>query len=227
MDREWITVKPKCDLIEFNDLGRLCFLGAEQDDSILQHFKLDKPTEVSCNLLLDLHKQGWEIKVENNEVIVARPNDEDDIMDQKERVRDQENVQREESLKNPKVREFLNYMETYNVQRLVRDGEEFRKSLEEFNDGKKDIKEVIDPYIQYVDDGVDEHTGFKLKDIRTYFRWTLCLDNRNKPGRKFMFLIRDRAVENHPVIGLMEFGAGPTSMSDRDNFLGWTPRSHL
>src|SRR4051812_28501983 len=47
-----------------------------------------------------------------------------------------------------------------------------------------------------------EFTGLRLMDVWRYFRHTWTNQYTSVPGRTMVFLVRDRASENHPVIGI-------------------------
>ena len=65
------------------------------------------------------------------------------------------------------------------------------------------LAEVIAPYLQFVDEAARcEHTGLRLMDIWRYFRHTWANQYVSVPGRSMMFLVRDGAAPNHPVMGI-------------------------
>ena len=84
------------------------------------------------------------------------------------------------------------------------------------------MRHVIDPYTQVVESGVAcEHTGLDLQDIWRYFRHTWVTPYRSVPGRQISFLIRDRAGDNHPVIGIGSLASSVVQQKERDRWIGW------
>jgi hypothetical protein len=61
-----------------------------------------------------------------------------------------------------------------------------------------------------------------LFDVWRYFRHTWITAYQSTPGRKIFVLIRDRAAENHPVIGIAALGSPIVQLSVRDEWIGWT-----
>ena len=86
------------------------------------------------------------------------------------------------------------------------------------------LRQVINPYIQFVDDAeFCEHTGFRLQHIWRYFRHTWTNQYTATPGRSMGFMIRDRAREHHPVIGIGSLGSPIVQIRERDAWIGWLP----
>ena len=81
---------------------------------------------------------------------------------------------------------------------------------------------VVDPYIQLVTHSIDEHTGYRDIDIWRYFRYTWSIPYKTMPGRNLFYLVRDRAQEFHPVIGIFALGNAVLNLTVRDNEIGWT-----
>ncbi len=85
------------------------------------------------------------------------------------------------------------------------------------------LHRCVDPYLQLVvGDEACVHTGLLLADIWRYFRHTWTNHYNSTPGRQVAFLIRDRAAENHPVVGIGAFGSAVVQLSVRDEWIGWT-----
>src|SRR5439155_24540603 len=117
---------------------------------------------------------------------------------------------------------------------LMRDGRELAGRLREAQ-GIADedarilsLNRCVDPYLQpVVGDERCEHTGLLLADIWRYFRHTWTNHYSSTPGRQIAFLIRDRAAENHPVIGIGAYGSAVVQLTARDEWIGWTPDAFL
>lgn len=83
---------------------------------------------------------------------------------------------------------------------------------------------LVDPYVQLCEaDARDEHTGLKLLDVWRYARYTWSLPYETVPGRRMLFLVRDRSRPRHPVIGIFALSSSAVQISVRDRAIGWTP----
>ena len=214
--------------------------GEEFDQAIQEslrvHSALDRSIALRASLciLTDLARQRWSIRVkEGGEVEVKRPaGDQLDPKREKARIRAQELVKRDEQLREPAARRFIQAMEKKSVHdshfvsiySLIRDGRELADSLRATrcltgDDRIHALREVIDPYIQFVDEAeYCEYTGFRLQDIWRYFRHTWTNQYTSTPGRSMAFIIRDRAREYHPVIGIGSLGSP---------WIGWHPDAFM
>ena len=94
--------------------------------------------EAAGHILIDLARQGWAIEVEDN-VVVLNQKDEQSltVQGQKLRIREQELIKRNEQLRTPSVRRFIQDMESSKLHKdefvsvfsLMRDGEELAEAL--------------------------------------------------------------------------------------------------
>lgn len=184
----------------------------------------------------DLRLQGWEFQVEDKAIRARKPLPRAEaVQEEKERIRAGLVVERDQQLRTPAVREFIQRMEQrrqgpngwVSIYDLMRDGYTLAKYLQRvalLPAGQQRItaiNAVIEPYIQLVDDSSCEHTGFALKDIWRYFRFTWSNSSRTVPGRNIWFLVRDRAARNHPVIGIAALGSAVVQLTVRDGWIGW------
>ena len=201
------------------------------------------PLRAALLILTDLAHQRWVIRVTaSGSVEVSRPEEQRlDPLAEKERVRKQELVKRDEQLREPSTRRFVSGLETsylYKGRRvsifsLMRDGRELAAGLRRIRSsdrqrGAASLSEIIDPYLQFVDDGVAcEHTGLALQDVWRYFRHTWTNQYTSTPGRTMAFLVRDRACDNHPVIGIGALGSPIVQIRERDAWIGWHPDAFL
>ena len=140
--------------------------------------------EAAGRILADLARQGWVIEVDNNVVLVTQKNEDGlSVQDQKNRIREQELIKRDEQLAIPSVRRFIQNMESsklhadqfVSVFSLMRDGQELAEALKSHRDREilaDGFQEIIQPYVQVIESELDEcqFTGLKLTDIWRYFR---------------------------------------------------------
>jgi uncharacterized protein DUF4338 len=138
------------------------------------------------------------------------------------------------------VQDFVRSMEQRRLTRkgwhsifsLMCDGRKLAYRLEKVRLRSKRVKDpfksVISPYLQFVEPDVTcEHTGLRLSDIWRYFRLTWVNAYKSTPGRSIMVLVRDRAGENHPVIGIAALGNSMVQQEIRDRWIGWTADDFL
>ena len=197
---------------------------------------LDAATRVLC----DLARQRWRVRVRNQEVEVCQPEElRADPRAEKERVRRQELLKRDEQLQHPAVARFVRGMERQrlhgdrfvSVFSLMRDGRELAAALgkaRELSGPRRNeaLREVIDPYLSFVTADVRcEFTGLRLQDIWRYFRHTWSNQYTSTPGRTMAVLVRDRAAPMHPVIGIAALGSPVVQIKQRDTWIGWHPRA--
>lgn len=192
----------------------------------------------ACHVLRDLVRQGWAIRAESGQVEVQPPSTEADSDSEKARVRRQELIKRDEQLRQPSVRRFIEQMEQprefcgsfVSIFSLMRDGRELATTLEGVGNGApaSTWRSAIDPYVQVVHVSARcEHTGLRLVDIWRYFRHTWTNQYTSTPGRTLPLLIRDRAAPHHPVIGIAALGSAIVQIRERDEWIGWQPQQFL
>jgi hypothetical protein len=193
-------------------------------------------------VLTDLVEQGWSLRVRSGVVSVRPPAEiQADPLAEKERIRQQELVKRDEQLRQPAVQEFTRGMEKrrlYNgrfvsIFSLVRDGRDLARALREArractNGSLEPFDSVIDPYIQFISTGERcALTGLSLQDIWRYFRHTWSNQYTSVPGRTMLFLVRDRAADLHPVIGICALSSPIVQIRERDEWIGWHPSKFI
>jgi hypothetical protein len=191
---------------------------------------------VAFSVLADLYIQGWGLMVDDEQVYWSRPGVLDDAALEKERIRSGLLVARDEQLREPSVRDFIKNMEQsrlnndrwVSVFSLMRDGEALANDLQDVaalegsENYRQKLFEVIQPYIEIADPGkICEFTGLRLLDVWRYFRHTWLTPMRSTPGRSVPILIRDAAVENHPVIGIAALSSSIVQQSERDKWIQW------
>lgn len=194
----------------------------------------------ATRFMVDLIDQGWMIRVEGKAVQVRPPDEAADPTLEKERIRRQELLKRNEQLAKPSVREFVQRMEqprefngtSVSIFSLMRDGSDLADSLRRLRaNAAQDpvaLRQVIDPYIDVVEPGKRcAHTGLRTMDIWRYFRHTWANQYSSTPGRTLLLLVRDRAAPFHPVIGIACLASSVVQISERDEWIGWQPRTFL
>lgn len=204
------------------------------DDENLEGLKLI----TAFSIMKDLLAQGWRMrKGKNDEILLAPPK----LLrgDSKQYLRQQLENERNAQFKIESIKKFIVKMEkskkykgkTVSVFNLI-GNEEFLKdavceikSNVEYKDKFELAKTYVKPYIQLVDDSTCSHTGYKLRDIWRYFRYTWSIPYKSTPGRNLFYLIRDGAQENHPVMGIAALGNSVLQLSHRDNYIGWNTES--
>lgn len=191
----------------------------------------------AVHVIQDLASQGWDVRIDADEkVAVAPPALETDPATEKDRVRRQELLKRDEQLALPAVRRFIAEMERprefdgkfVSIFSLMRDGVELAQQLRgvRANDcaGSDVWRRVIDPYVQVIENGARcVHTGLRLVDVWRYFRHTWTNQYTSTPGRTMLILVRDRAAAFHPVIGIAALGSSIVQIRERDQWIGWHP----
>lgn len=196
--------------------------------------------EAAGNVLVDLYRQGWAVRLGiNSRIEVCSPKQLDVADHEKRRVQEQELLQRDEQLRKPTVERFIRRMETprehegqlVSILNLMRDGRELADSLRNLRlveGSSNDVRSVIDPYLQIIHPTErDQITGLKLMDVWRYFRHTWSNPYTTVPGRTMLLLIRDRAVDNHPVIGIAALSSPIVQLDERDRWIGWRPQDVL
>jgi hypothetical protein len=209
-----------------------------------EHYGDDRQKlRVLVSILCDLRSKGWQFRIDDGVPAVSPPADVGgSILEQKERVRASLLLERDAQLKTGAVRAFVQGMEQRRLTKhgwtsvfsVIRDGRELAKKLREAKalpDGPAryvKLRQVIDPFLQVVDgEAICDQTGLRLAEIWRYFRHTWATPYSNAPGRKFWILVRDRAAQHHPVIGIGAFGNAVVQLGPRDQWIGWVPKPFI
>ncbi|MDQ2947471.1 MAG: DUF4338 domain-containing protein, partial [Acidobacteriota bacterium] len=192
---------------------------------------------LAVSVLCDLRGQGWSFEVEAEYLVALKPTRATDAGDRKGQVRTAHLIERNAQLEQPAVRRFVRSMEHrrlfrnawHSIFSLMRDGEDLARLLREAaaveseSEQVRRLEAVIDPYVELVEvDSKCAFTGFRLVDVWRYFRHTWTTTYNSTPGRSMLFLIRDRAAANHPVIGIGALGSSIVQLGRRDEWIGWT-----
>ncbi|MBM0107123.1 DUF4338 domain-containing protein [Steroidobacter sp. S1-65] len=202
--------------------------------------RIDNQALLASGLVLtDLVIQGWGLRVRGDLVAVRPPSPVTSDRDaEKARIRKQELVKRDAQLVRPSVQKFIRSMERtrshngafVSIFSLMRDGRDLAEKLNKArahltNGWMQCLAEAIDPYLQFVDtrEATCSFTGLRLMDIWRYFRHTWTNQYTNVPGRTMLFLVRDRAAMNHPIIGIGALNSPVMQIRERDAWIGWHP----
>jgi hypothetical protein len=190
---------------------------------------------VALSVLTDLRAQKWTFRNRGDAVKLIRPPREPAQID-REVTREAHGVERDAQFASAAIRDFVQQLERrrrhkngwVSIFSLMRDGRELAEALRSTRAiGDADLrvtklKDAVDPYLQFVDSsGTCGITGFRLADIWRYFRYTWATTYQPVPGRNMSFLIRDRARETHPVVGIAALASPVVNLTVRDKWLGW------
>jgi hypothetical protein len=242
---EWLTYSPILADAKSRRLLRRAAKALEQTDSAIALQLADRvqseeavAVEAAIRVLSDLAGHGWKVRVTPRQIAIARPdqNPSDDA-EQRDRIRAQHVRARNDQLRNPSVRTFIEWMETRRIHTgrfvsifsLIRDGRDLAPALVTAQSLKEPeryeaLRQLIKPYIQSISGNEQcEFTGLKLADIWRYFRYTWANHYVSVPGRSMMILVRDAAAPNHPIIGIAALGSAVVQNSARDRWIGWEP----
>jgi hypothetical protein len=182
-------------------------------------------------VLTDLVLHGWRVEPEDLRVRLWPPTRVADRAGEKARVMEQLAVERQRQLEEPAVRHFIHRLERprrfrgvlRSVYSLMRDGRDLARALSDGQGRAERLRHVIQPYVQVVeDDARCEWTGLALQDVWRYFRHTWATPYKQTPGRGMALLIRDAAVEPHPVVGIALIGSPASQITVRDSWIGWS-----
>lgn len=194
--------------------------------------------KAAMRVLCDLARQRWLIRVRGHDVQVSPPAElQSDLSAEKQRVRRQELLKRDEQLRQPAVRQFIRDMERQrlygnrfiSIFSLMRDGRELAQALASARQSRgrertETLQRIINPYLEFVTENARcAFTGLRLQDVWRYFRHTWTNQYTSTPGRTLAFLVRDRAAPMHPVMGIAAIGSPVVQIKERDMWIGWHP----
>lgn len=179
----------------------------------------------SLRLLRDLLRQGWGAGVDDEGIYLLPPDaavPSGDPAHTKSAVRRSFSFARQAQLADPATAKFIRDMERRGIGRLFETGADLAKRLERAHRAGT-IEDAIEPLIQEVTpNAIDEETGIRLQDVWRYARHLWSIPYQSTPGRNMYYLVRDRAGENRPIIGIAALGNAVLGLHQRDEALGWT-----
>lgn len=185
----------------------------------------------SASVIADLIDQGWLVKINGKQRVLAhRPSDDDEEVRVHKRRRYQ--AARDAQLRQPATRAFIERMERgvltstgrHSIFSLMRDGRHLQFEIAGALSGEsgKTLADLVRPYTQFVHSAPNcAITGLALQDIWRYFRHTWSNPYESVPGRSMLFLVRDGAAPNHPVMGIGAISSAAVQLDARDRFIGW------
>lgn len=191
------------------------------------------------HILCDLVGQGWTATVRRTVLRLYPPPDAGSPAEEKARIRAAHLVERDAQLALPPVRKFIASMEARrlfkgqwrSVLSLIHEGPELAKRLAvaaltgDEAARAESLRQIVDPYVQVIHgDERCPFTGLRLLDIWRYFRHTWTTTYQSTPGRKLFVLVRNRAQDGHPVMGIGALGSAIVQLSVRDEWIGWLPK---
>jgi hypothetical protein len=194
---------------------------------------------VWVTVLCDLRGQQWDVRAQGKKLEIRPPIQAESPVAEKERVRADLLVERDQQLRSNGVRKFVAGMERrrigptlqwVSIYSLMRDGEQLARQLRAIAlqpDPTDALSRMIQPYIQVVDDSRCEHTGMRLKDIWRYFRHTWASPHKTLPGRNLWLLVRDAGAPFHPIIGVAALGSAVMQLAIRDDWVGWSRKAFV
>jgi hypothetical protein len=239
LDPEGLTPKERRAFVAYGAEFARASVGRDEPMEPHVSSRASEPRLRAAQLVLrDLARKGWRVRVRDGLVEIAKPTRENEVAGEKDRIRAELNVERDDQLRNPAVRTFVRSMEvrrihagrSVSVFSLMRDGQDLARRLDDcvrLSDAevrRRAVRAAVSPYLQVVtDDALCDRTGLRLLDIWRYFRHTWASPYRSIPGRTMMLLVRDAAVEPHPVIGIAALGSTAVQIGVRDQWIGWQP----
>ena len=197
---------------------------------------------VVISVLCDIRAQGWALRLGRTHCWARKPDQvSTSPTSEKARVRAGHLIERDNQLANGATRRFVADIERrrpgpagwVSIFSLMRDGQQLAAALRDIqnlsiDDRPAALNQLIDPYLQVVEPGaVCAFTGLKLTDIWRYFRHSWTSPYKSTPGRKVWLLVRDRAAENHPIVGIAALGSAVVQTAPRDRWIGWSALEFL
>ncbi len=177
----------------------------------------------SLRVLRDLVAQGWTVRVDDEGIILDAPGFHDASRDpesQKIEVRRSFAFARNAQLSQLSTRRFVASVERQGIARLFAEGRDLADRV-----AIRGV-EAIDPVLQLIEPNArDESTGIALQDIWRYARLYWSIPYQTTPGRNMFYLVRDRAADGWPLIGISALGNPVLGLAQRDHYFGWSLES--
>lgn len=194
----------------------------------------DAAVRAAEGVLADLVAHGWGIGGDDARGELTPPPHGADPHAEKVRVQRQLAEERRRQLSTPASAKFVRGMHAprlnggslVSIASLMRDGEQLSHALSAAGTDLDSLAQVVRPYLQLIQ-GKERcaRTGLVLRDVWRYFRHTWATPYRATPGRGMAALIRDGAVEPHPVIGIALIGSAASQIAVRDAWIGWSAKA--
>lgn len=194
----------------FEDVLRL-YWRFESNGHLIAH-----PPDLSASTKQDVEK----VKSRIQDSLTAARN---------EQLQEKNNVQFVQDMEKPRTRNVNGVRREVSVCDLFLSPKQLADDLRSFasspvHEQLARLTDIIKPYLQPVDsEAVDAYTGLRLLDIWRYARFTWSIPYSQVPGRRMLYLVRDKAREFHPIIGIGALGSGVMQLTPRDRQIGWSP----
>ena len=173
----------------------------------------------ALRVLRDLHTQGWTFQTDDEGLLLKSPGTETgaDPEVEKEAVRRSFAFARDAQLAEPTATRFIRGLERRGIKALLADGPDLVERI------RARGREAIQPELELIEHGVrDPTTGLLLQDIWRYARHYWSIPYQSTPGRNMFYLVRDRAAEGRPLIGIAALGNTVLGLAQRDDYAGWS-----
>lgn len=209
-------------------------------------FASNAPDAAAVALLLrDWVVQGWAVSFAESALWLVPPRtvgaDGESPATVKRRLRSWLEAAREGQLADPAVQAFFRRMETVrrrgssrvSVLSLIDDGADLAAQLSNVSKlppGEIDraLLTVVKPRLEIIaTDSIDSVTGLRLIDVWRYFRHTWSMKYRPTPGRTLLFLLRNEARPNRPIMGIGALANPTLQITTRDDYIGWSTKALL
>lgn len=198
--------------------------------------------EACIRVLSDLIRLRWRLVEQGYGFALENPKEPrrglatPELVASKAALRDELRPAVQEQFAHPAVKEFIRRIEAdargkRSVLNLIADGRELQSRLAPARrlsglERLQALRIAVKPYLQRAIDIPDEVTGQSLREIWRYFRYSWSIPQVAVPGRQLLYLVRDAAHENHPVIGLASLNNCALEMGEaRETYIGWHRRA--
>ena len=136
---------------------------------------------------------------------------------EKEAVRRSFAFARNAQLAEPSATRFILGLERRGVRTVFADGPDLADRI------RSRGVAAIQPELELIEHGArDPGTGLLLQDIWRYARHFWSIPYQSTPGRNMFYLVRDRAAEGRPLIGIAALGNTVLGLAQRDDYAGWS-----
>jgi hypothetical protein len=201
---------------------------------------LELGAAATTHILADLHLQGWLMQADERRLWVIPPianaMDGERAETVKTRLKNWLLAGRNAQIAEPSVQAFITKMHTprahqrrrVSVLDLVDDGHSLATELSELarlppSERPRKLSHVVRPEIEIVNaQSVCSETGLLLTDVWRYFRHTWSIEYRPTPGRSLLFLIRNAARPNRPVMAIGSLANATLQSRVREEWIGWS-----
>jgi hypothetical protein len=172
----------------------------------------------ALRVLRDLHLQGWTFQTDDEGLLLKSPGTSTsaDPEVEKNAVRRSFAFARDAQLAEPSTTRFILGLERKGIRALFADGSQLLNRIQTCGPA------AIQPELELIEPGArDPETGLLLQDIWRYARHFWSIPYQSTPGRNMFYLVRDKAGEGRPLIGIAALGNPVLGLAQRDDYAGW------